>query len=537
MWLKNLLFLGLCGAGLTALGATLFQTRPEGIDRGHLAPIDAASFDAALERLNAAIRRGWAEENLRPAPEADDLTRARRLSLALEGTIPALEEIRQLERWPAEARLTRWLDRIFADRRSADYLAERLARPLVGVEDGPFLLYRRRRFVAWLADQLYAARPYDQIIRESIASEGLWTDHPATNFITATAQPDKGNEPDINKLAGRVSRGMLGVRLDCAECHDHPFDPRWRQRDFQALAAFFAPTRPTLTGLRDDAGPYWIEDPATGAETIIAPAAPWAEDLLPRNGTGRERLAQWVTHPDNEPFARAIVNRVWTLLLGRPLTAVVDDIPTEGPLPEALEILADDFSSRGFQLQRLIRLIAASDAFRRASRAEHELTAKHEARWAAYPLTRLRPEQVVGGILQASSLTALDYDAHILTRLSKFNNQREFIQRYGDGGANELQPTAGTIPQRLLLLNGALVQEKIRDNLIGNAATRIAALAPDDAAAVETAYLAVLTRRPTEDELRHFTERLAGTQGRQRHARLADLYWALLNSTEFSWNH
>ena len=138
-----------------------------------------------------------------------------------------------------------WLDHILQDRRFADYFAERLARTFVGTEDGPFILYRRRRFVTWLEEQLAHNRPYDQLVRELIAGTGLWTDKPATNFLSVTCQPDHQNQPDPVRLAGRVTRAFLGLRLDCAQCHNHPFAD-WKQADFQGLSAFFGQTQSRL---------------------------------------------------------------------------------------------------------------------------------------------------------------------------------------------------------------------------------------------------------------------------------------------------
>src|SRR5262249_44561625 len=153
-------------------------------------------FRAAVGRVDDAFRQAWAEVKTRPAPAASDLAVARRLALALMGTVPSLEEIRQLEYLPSEERLAWWIDHVLQDRRCADYLAERPARPCVGPEDGPFLLYRRRRFVTWLADQLAQDRPYDAVVRDLIASDGLWTSNPATNFVSVTSRPEKKNQPD-----------------------------------------------------------------------------------------------------------------------------------------------------------------------------------------------------------------------------------------------------------------------------------------------------------------------------------------------------
>ena len=173
----------------------------------------------------------------------------RRLSLALTGSVPSLEEIRRFEARPEGRGSTAWLDDLLRDRRSADYLAERFARAFVGTEDGPFILFRRRRFVAWLSDAILENRPYDAIVRDMIADSGVWTDHPATNFVTVTFDRE-AERPDPERLAARVARAFLGVRLDCAQCHDHPFQP-WKQADFRGLAAFFGGVRSDLRGIRD----------------------------------------------------------------------------------------------------------------------------------------------------------------------------------------------------------------------------------------------------------------------------------------------
>ena len=192
-----------------------------------------------------------------------------------------------------------------------DYFAERLARAYVGAENGPFLLYRRRRFVSWLADQLAQNRPYDALVRDLIADDGLWTDKPATNFVTVTAQQDKQNQPDPVRLAGRVTRAFLGLRLDCAQCHDAKPPSEWKKIDFEGLSAFFGQTHVGFTGVGDGAGDYVVEDRRTKTQRTVEPRVPFAAELLPEQGTRRQRLAAWVTHPKNPYFARAAVNRVW----------------------------------------------------------------------------------------------------------------------------------------------------------------------------------------------------------------------------------
>ena len=272
-------------------------------------------------------------------------------------------------------------------------------------------------------------------------------------------------------------------------------------------------------------------------EEVVPAKVPFLDDLADGHGTRREQLARWVTHPNNKAFARATVNRVWALLYGQPLVQPIDDIPLEGPYPPGLELLADDFVAHGYDLHRLIRIITASEAFQLDSRADFEITPRHEKHWAAFPLTRLRPEQMAGSLIQSAQLETIDGQAHVFMRIAKFAQNNEFVERYGDAGQDEFTDRAGTIPQRLLMMNGNLVKDRTGGNFVGCASVRIAALSGKPAKQVEVAYLATLTRRPTADELAHFVAHLSEARGNQRAQALEDLYWTLINSTEFSWNH
>lgn len=501
-----------------------------------------AGFTRTVDEMDRAFSGHWTRNGLQPVERAPDLALARRLSLALTGTVPSLPEIRAFERQPPERRVQWWLSHLFQDRRTSDYLAERFARACVGVENGPFLVYRRRRMVDWLSDELHDNRPYDEIVRSLVADNGTWTSRPQVNFITVSIDQNNDRKgPDEVKLAARSSRAFLGVSIDCVQCHDDKFGDRWKQEDFHQLAAFFASAENSLTGVRDNpAIDYEFRFKGEREERRVPRKVPFHEALLPESGTPRERLAQWITHPANDAFTRATVNRVWALLFNRPLSEPIDDIPLEGPHPPGMKILAEDFVRHGFDLRHLIRIIASTRVFQLDSRSLDpavEITEAHEEHWAAFPLTRLRPEQVAGSVIQAASLDTIDAESHIVLRLARTVQQGGFIKRYGDFGEDEFGGQSATVPQRLLLMNGEMVGKRTGDNLFMNASSRIAALAPTDETAVETAYLTAFTRRPTEPELSHFTGLLKDTREKQRGAAMEDLYWTLINSTEFSWNH
>lgn len=588
---------------------------------------DAQSLDSAVAAVNERLHRTWQEQGLQPAARADELTVLRRLTLALMGTIPSLEEIRAFEADTQPRRLDRWVLRILRDRRYADYFAERLTRALVGADNGPLILFRRDRFRGWLADQLQQDRPWDEIAREVIAGTGLSTGDPYANFVTVAIAND---QLDRNKLAGRTVRAFLGQRIDCAQCHDHPFDD-WTQAQFQGLAACFSEVTVSAGGvidrrpflfrltpeqarrLRASAGPdgtpslqavrrvfaehdaeingnprwevvplpgaggflvqlaadpdsvdpqpeprfrlrpagdtfevfdarseFAVEDPVTGERRVVAPAVPFHPEWMPEQGTARQRLAAWITHPENRRFERAIVNRVWGLLFGKPLHEPVDDLPDPPPNPDLLDVLGRDFRAHGCRLSRLIRVIAASDAFRLSSQsditdeAELDRARRH---FAVFPLTRLRPEQLIGSMLQAASIKTLDQNSHLLARIARFFRTAEFVQQYGDLGENELQDQPGTIPQTLLRMNGRLVKEVGRAEFF-TAVGEINVLSDSADVCVEACFLCCLTRRPTEEERAYFVAQLESARTPKQRARmLEDIYWALFNAPEFSWNH
>ena len=242
----------------------------------------SAALAESVQKVEAYFAKRWAEEKLTPAKPADELTTLRRITLSLMGTVPSLEELRAFEADSGADRLQRWTARYLRDARFGDYFAERLARSLVGVEDGQFIVYRRDRFIAWLREQLLSNRPYPEMVRDMVAGTGLWTDEPQTNFLIAGYTDAEGfNE---NKLAGRAVRAFLGQRIDCAQCHDHPFD-HWKQHEFAGLAAHFGQVSMTPVGVHDDRKlKFEIEDRNTHEKREVDPVVPFHPEWEPNEG-------------------------------------------------------------------------------------------------------------------------------------------------------------------------------------------------------------------------------------------------------------
>lgn len=613
--------------------------------------VAADDLDAAINDVDAQIAALWAEDDVRPAEIADDLTVLRRLALALHGTIPSLEEIRRFEADDRPDRLRYWTAAMLEDTRFADYFAERLARMLVGVDEGQFIIFRRDRFTDWLSQQIAAHRPYDEIVTQMIAGNGVWTGDPEVNFLTGVYANEQFDEA---KLTGRTVRAFLGQRIDCAQCHNHPFD-HWQQSEFEGLAAHYGQLRISLVGIEDDAqvlftlpdsaaeeleqcqlsedvrrrfknddslradpkvevidegrlwvivdadndesdpephfvcrrtdegvevaraaGDYVVNDTRYGEIRVVPPRVPFGQEWVPETGTRREKLAAWVTHPENRRFERAIANRVWGLMFGKPYAyetqeyddanneliwkpRTVDDLPDPDDEDTAeqlkvLDILGADFREHNCDLGRLVQVIAGLEAFRLESRhpaedaldegpeteedvqrIENELQLL-ERRWAVFPLIRLRPEQVVGAMLQAGYVQTIDQNSHLFVRIQRAIGEANFVKEFGDPGENELDDRAGTIQQALLRMNGEMVQNQSKTSPL-TAAGHIEGMAHSPERCLEDCYLVCLTRRPTAEETAFFLPKMERDGRKYPDGMVQDIFWTLFNSPEFSWNH
>ncbi|MEM8666542.1 MAG: DUF1549 domain-containing protein [Planctomycetota bacterium] len=498
-----------------------------------------------LDRLNALRLDDLELRELPSAEAADWLTICRRMSLALVGNGLSLEEIRQLEQQPESLRTSIHLENLLTDPRFHGYWGERWTRFLVGTDGGQFVVYRRRRFRIWLTEVFAANQPYDQMVRELITAEGLWTDKPEVNFLTATFDSNDG-QADPVRLAARTSRAFLGLRIDCLQCHNDFLgnvslgdvdEPReGMQTDFHQLAAFYTSAKTSgLQGVREGEVEYEYKYLNAEEEVAVEPGVPFYQELLPEEGTPRERLATWVTHPENRQAARAAVSHVWALMFGQPVADAVDNLPLDESVHPMCELLADDFVKHGFDIRRLIRLIALSEAFSVDSRADFEVTPTHELNYAAFPLVRLRPEQVAGSVIQAARIKKTDRESSLFLQLQTLAGSNDFVTSYGDMGEDEFTSDSVTITQRLLMMNGNMLRELINANPVLNATAHINMFSSDNAHVVETVYLCALNRYPTEFETELFVQRIVEADNRED--AIEDLYWILLNSSELAWNH
>ncbi len=504
------------------------------------------SLTSTIKLVDQQWTQTLADKGFESADRADWLTVCRRMSLSLVGSGLSLEEIRRLESLPESEREQKHLEDLLEDPRFHHYWAERWARYLVGTDEGQFVTYRRRRFRIWLTDVFASNKPYDEFVQQLITAKGLWTDQPEVNFLTATFDSNDG-KPDPIRLAARTSRAFLGLRIDCLQCHDDFLgnvnlgdvdEPReGLQTDFHQLAAFYTSAKMNgLQGVKNGDVEYNYKYLDDTEETAVEASVPFYPELLPEEGDPRERLARWVTHPENSQAARAAVSHVWALMYGRPFGEAVDNLPLDESVNPMIDVLADDFVNNGFDVRRLISLIARSSAFRVNSRTDKfEVLPKHEYSHAVFPLVRLRPEQVAGSIIQAARIKKTDRESSVFLQLQTFAGANDFVTSYGDIGEDEFTTDNVTITQRLLMMNGNMLGELINGNPVLNSTGHINMFTGDDAHAVETVYLCALNRYPSEVEKAHFVQRMG--EAVNRDDAIEDLFWVLLNSSELATNH
>jgi hypothetical protein len=475
------------------------------------------------------------------AEAVDDDTFLRRSFLDLQGRIPTVAQARDFAADAGSFKRQDMVDRLLTDskqpnrfaQRSADHLARVWRRMMIpasspGAAMGPQL-------DPWLARHFAANTPYDQIARKLLLVQQPQQPMPPTpgEQPPVPADPDAaaiafqqavGQMPE--NLTGAYVRVFLGVRINCAQCHDHPM-AAWTKSDFWGLAAMFTggPSPKDMPGAAPMIKPQDEEVQYTAK--LLWSAEPLKQ--IPAEKSPREVLADWLVSPENPNFAATAVNRVWQYLCGRGLSGPVDELdliddPSER---KVLDELAELFKASGHDLRWLITGICKSKVYQQQVVRG---AAADEAGFVHRPLKTLLPEQVFDSLEQALSLPVAKADNG-----PRFNGEREqFVSRMNESAAEMPADFKGGIPQALMLMNGKLTADAT--SLDTSRTLRAVVEAPFLSAEekLDVLYLAALTRKPRAEEaeflLAHVKEQK--TEAEQK-AAYAQILWGLLNNPEF----
>ena len=481
----------------------------------------------------------WEVNGVTPTIPADDSELLRRVYLDLAGRTPSVSEVRAFGNDQSADHFEELVDRLLSSPDHASHLATVWRTFLIpeGVDLTAF--GGVEAFDKWLAERFSSGDSYDDIVRSLLLADGrLVRSGPLLFYSAAKLDPDQ--------LASRTARVFLGMRLECAQCHDHPFEP-WAQDEFWGFAAFFARiSRPkgtlesvsTVMRVSDvDRGEVMLPE----TEQVVAPKFLDGTEFLDGEGSPsrRQQLADWLTAAKNPFFARATANRVWGQLFGKGIVEPIDNFGLEHQpkSPELLDLFAGHFVGTDFSLRELFRSVVLSKAYRLSSGAASADDNRSEL-FAQMNIKTLTAEQVYDCISVATLLDSGAVGDGMAFNVARIGNSSRaaFIQQFRTpvGRNTEYQ---GGIPQALTLMNGGLIEGATGLSSSGLLKSLEAPFFTNKDR-IEVLYLATLSRKPRSSEWELLNGYIGDdTKGPELQEGLADILWALLNSAEFTLNH
>lgn len=504
-----------------------------------------AATAAAIDRLFVA---SWQDEDVTPAADASDSEFLRRLYLDLAGRIPAVSELREFLADDSADKRSQVVNALLDKPASVRHFTTVWRNALLPqASSQPQFRGLIPGFEAWLWKHISEGNPYDQIVREIIAADLNLNNGPA---LAATTSPDAFfavRELRPENLASGTARAFLGVRLDCAQCHDHPFD-KWKQQQFWNMAAFYSGfSRPededednpaAMMNLVEKTDLRSIRIPSTG-ETVPAVFLTGTEPSweTEEERTPRQILADWIVADSNPWFARMAVNRMWAQFFGRGIVDPVDDFSDDNPPshPEVLDLLAADFVSHGYDLRRLVRVITTTKVYQLSSEQTHA-SQEEPSHFARAVLRGLTPEQFFDSLAEAVGFYQ-PFRSENPFVIDTNSPRARFLDLFRDSADSPLDRET-TILQALAMMNGEFIDRAtgLEDSTTLKAIVEFPGMT--DEQKMETLFMAALSRRPTEAEQKRFGDYLrSGRATGDRRSALGDVFWVLLNSSEFLLNH
>jgi hypothetical protein len=489
--------------------------------------------------IDSRLEAGYQAARIPPAPVADDSAFIRRVYLDLMGRIPTVSEVRAFLNDPRPDRRDRLVEKLLDSPRYSSHFAAVWRALLLPEASANFeVRFQAAGFERWLRDWLDAGHGLDWMVRELVSMPVAR----GNNAVRFAGQPAgspaafyAGKEYQPEEVTAAVARLFLGVNLGCAQCHDHPFAD-WKKEQFWSFAAFFAGIdrrRPF------DENRHEISIPGT-SKTV---KARFLDGKQPRITTGpRGVLADWIVSKDNPYFARAAVNRMWAFLFGTGLMEPLDEMvgtDAKASHPELLNELARGFTEHNYDLKWLIRAITASKAYQRTSLRSH-LGQDDPRLFARMHLRGLSPAQLFDSVATATGYQEAQGPNQF------FNNNTvrgNFLARFAEGTDRPTEVQT-SILQALAMMNGRLTSEATDLQRSTTLAAVTDAPFMNTQAKIEALYLAALSRKPTAKELSRLGRYVedggvstAKEKTQQRAEALADVFWAILNSGEFRFNH
>ena len=500
----------------------------------------ADDFYASLPRHNFIDELVWdklRKLRITPSEPASDSAFLRRAYLDVIGRLPTADEARAFLLDSSPQKRVALIDQLLERPEYSDFWANKWADLL---RPNPYRVGIKAtlNFDNWIRDAFRTNKPYDQFVRELVTAQGSTWRNGAVTLFRDRRSPDE--------VTTMVSQLFLGVRLECAKCHQHPFEI-WGQNDFYSLAAYFARVgrkgpgvSPPISGGEEvifagDKGT--VTHPTTGKEMSPKPlfgnAPPIESDEDPR-----QALAEWMTADNNTYFREVAVNRVWADLMGRGLVDPVDDLRATNPPSNAelLTALADEFRRQNYDLKKLIKAITTSYVYGLSSLAS-EGNISDTRNYSRYYRTRLRAEVLLDAVSDVTGVpeefTAMPPGSRA-TQIWTHRVDSAFLDAFDRPNENQDPPcertSDPTVVQSLHLMNSENLQRKLSDD--DGRVEKLAASERTNREIVEELYLVAYSRLQTAEEYQA-TIAILDEAGDKRRKGVEDLLWALINTPEF----
>lgn len=486
-----------------------------------------------------------------PSPLCDDSTFLRRISLDIGGRLPTMEETKAFLASREPDKRDRAIEALLNSPDYADYFANKWTSLLKNTRSENADITSNFAFHAWMRDSLLANTKYDQIVRQILASTGTIVSNPPVAWYKRVKEPTTQLE-DVAQL-------FLGVRMQCAQCHHHPFE-RWTQAEYYRLAAFFSQIgrKPTAIAGEDlifhKRGIAQTEHRKT--RVMLKPAGLGEPELdIAPDDDPRLALVDWMSKKDNPFFAKSLVNRYWKHFFKRGLVEPEDDLRDTNPPtnPDLFEALAKSFTDSGYDLKALVRTIVQSHAYQLSS-APNEHNAVDRQAYSHYYPKRMTAEVMLDSIDMVSGVPSSFNDLPPGTRAislpdNSYNRSSPFLKVFGrPEGASVCEcerVQSASLAQSLHLMNAADVKAKLTTN--GGRAELLSKAEMPEPKRIRELYLAAFSREPSADEMHLCESYVARPRNdaagkpldsqRARRNGYEDLLWALLNTKEFMYNH
>jgi len=487
-----------------------------------------------------------------PSDPCDDATFIRRVSVDIAGRLPSLDETNRFLADKDPAKRDKLIDALLASPDYADTFANKWSALLRNKRTKPSEAPGTFAFHGWLRDSLRANRPYNEIVRDVLAATGDIAENPPVAWYRQVKEPQQQLE-DAAQL-------FLGVRMQCAQCHHHPFE-KWSQNDYYSFAAFFSQMgRKPVGSVKENEMIFHKRGVASAVnkktKLPVKPAALTTGPLeIAPDDDPRLALADWMSNRANPFFARTLVNRYWKHFFNRGIVEPEDDMRETNPPsnPELLDALAQHFIASGYDLKQLIRDITRSQTYQLSAVPNHYNKADRQ-NFSRYYAKRLTAEVLFDSVNTVTRTPSAFPGLPAGTRAislpdNSFNAGSYFLTVFGrpeSSSACECERTQeASLAQALHLLNAKDIQEKLASD--SGAAAKLAADPRSDDEKLRELYLTAYARTPDDGELAlaktHLAKPRKSADGQPLDAAKAkrqgyeDILWAILNTKEFLFNH